>query len=57
MNSKRAVKKYSKGSRLFLVFQDDELRTLNDLANYWKLNTQQTIRRVLNQYVKESKKC
>jgi len=55
MNSKRAVKKYSKGSRLFLVFQDDELRTLNDLANYWKLNAQQTIRKIINQYIKDNK--
>jgi hypothetical protein len=55
MNSKKSVKKHSKGSRLFLVFQDEELRTLNDLARYWKLNTQQTIRRVLTQYVRENK--
>jgi hypothetical protein len=55
MNSRRSVKKYSKGTRMFLYFQDDELRSLQDLAALWGLNTQQTLRRVLNQYIRENK--
>jgi hypothetical protein len=55
MNSRRKVKKYSKGSRIFLYFQDDELRSLQDLAALWGLSTQHTLRRVLNRYVRENK--
>lgn len=56
MNSKRKIKKYSKGARLFLYFNEYELALLDEACYIIKGTRQQVLRKLIIDYVKGVKK-